>query len=61
MPDPGPWDTPDDNNFDPDGFFGNPEGQMHSSGFGDHPESYGPYFADYANIPSVWAKNMSTK
>lgn len=61
VPDPGPWDTPDDNNFDPDGFLGNPEGQMKSSGFGERPESYGPYLADYAMIPSIWAKNMSTK
>jgi CubicO group peptidase (beta-lactamase class C family) len=61
VPDPGPWDKPADNNFDPDLFIGNPEGQMNSSGFGEKPESYAPYFADYASLPAIWAQNMSTK
>jgi CubicO group peptidase (beta-lactamase class C family) len=61
VPDPGEWDEPDDNEFDPDGFFGNPEGQMKSSGFGQKMENYPPYFADYAALPEIYARNMSTK
>jgi hypothetical protein len=34
---------------------------MESNGSDNHPESYGPYFANYAMLPSIWAKNMSTK
>jgi CubicO group peptidase (beta-lactamase class C family) len=59
--DPGPWDTPDDNNFDPDVFFGNPEGQMKSSGTGQKMDNYPAYFSDYAAVPGVYAKNMTTK
>jgi len=59
--DPGPWDKPDDNSFDPDQFVGNPQGQMNSAGFGRKMENYPSYFSNYAAVPGVFAKNMSTK
>ncbi|HLJ07825.1 MAG TPA: hypothetical protein VKX24_04760, partial [Acidimicrobiia bacterium] len=59
--DPGPWDKPDDNSFDPDQFIGNPQGQMNSAGFGKKMENYPAYFSNYAAVPGIFAKNMSTK
>jgi len=59
--DPGPWDKPDDNSFDPDQFIGNPQGQMNSAGIGRKMENYPAYFSNYAAVPGIFAKNMSTK
>ncbi|HZQ79913.1 MAG TPA: serine hydrolase domain-containing protein [Acidimicrobiia bacterium] len=59
--DPGPWDTPDDNNFDPSLFVGDPDRQMQEAGMGQKMDNYPPYFADYAKVPGVYLKNMTTK
>jgi hypothetical protein len=59
--DPGPWDTPDDNNFDPDLFVGDPEGQWKAAGMTNKPDNFPEYFANYANVPGVYIKNMTTK
>ena len=50
VPDPGPWEGPVDDEFNPDLFFGNPEGQMDSSGFGQS-SNEAEYFSDYAAVP----------
>jgi len=61
VPDPGPWDEPDDNEFDPDAFFGDPQGAVASNRTGEEIDNYPEYFADYGRVPGVYAKNMTTK
>jgi len=34
---------------------------MNSAGFGRKMENYPSYFSNYAAVPGVFAKNMSTK
>jgi len=59
--DPGPWDQPDDNAFDPDLFIGNPHASMNSNRTGEQMDDYPGYFADYAKLPGIYVKNMTTK
>ena len=48
--------------FDPvDLFFGNPNASMHSNRAGEMMDDYPGYFADYARLPGIYMKNMSTK
>jgi hypothetical protein len=56
--DPGPWDVPDDNNFDPDLFIGDPNGAVTENAIGNTTVSSWP---EYVNVPSVYAKALATK
>jgi hypothetical protein len=56
--DPGPWDQPDDNAFDPDLFIGDPQGTVaenHTENTTDNSS------ADYVNVPAAYAKAFATK
>ena len=59
--DPGPWDQPNDNGFNPDLFFGNPNASMRANRTGEMTDNYPGYFADYARLPGIYMKNMTTK
>jgi CubicO group peptidase (beta-lactamase class C family) len=59
--DPGPWDQPDDNAFNPDLFVGNPDASMRANRTGEMMDNYPGYFADYARLPGIYMKNMTTK
>ena len=59
--DPGPWDQPNDNGFNPNLFFGDPDASMKSNRTGEQMDNYPGYFADYAKLPGVYMKNMTTK
>lgn len=61
VPDPGPWDQPADNGFDPDLFIGDPDGSMKANRTGEQMDNYPGYFSDYAKLPGVYMKNMTTK
>jgi CubicO group peptidase (beta-lactamase class C family) len=56
--DPGEWDQPDDNNFDPNLFIGDPSGTVAENHFENTTDNSS---ADYVNDPAVYAKAESTK
>jgi CubicO group peptidase (beta-lactamase class C family) len=58
VPDPGEWDQPDDNNFDPDLFIGDPNGAVKENDFGN--TTYTSY-SDYSALPTAYAKALNTK
>ena len=59
VPDPGEWDQPDDNNFDSETFVGDPSGTMAASHTGQGNDS--AYYSDYAQVPGLYAKALTTK
>ena len=59
--DPGAWDQPDDNGFNPDLFVGDLDASMKANRTGEQMDNYPGYFSDYAKLPGVYMKNMTTK
>jgi hypothetical protein len=56
--DPGEWDQPDDNGFDPSLFIGDPSGTVGENDFG---KSNVDNDTDPLKAPGVWAKALTTK